>query len=245
MSKPDAFFRWTELDRTSFPEWRERISAFDPTEAVPEPRSYPGYPRWTLRRLRPRWWPPLDRALLRRHSVQRLDSVLPSRTLLSRVMQFSHAATDGHARGPVPSAGGLQALELYLVTFTDGWLPAGVYHYDRRAHALAQLGAGAERDGWREVVPSMQLLEGGALLWILVGDGERVAEKYAERGHRFLLLEAGHLMQNLCLLSSSVGLCTVPLGGFFEGAIARRLVLPAGDLVLYVGVCGKPVDGAA
>jgi nitroreductase len=57
-----------------------------------------------------------------------------------------------------------------------------------------------------------------------------------------LLLEAGHLMQNLCLLSQSLGLTTVPLGGFFERELARRLTLLESDEVLYAGVCGEPLD---
>jgi nitroreductase len=71
------------------------------------------------------------------------------------------------------------------------------------------------------------------------GEGERVERKYGERGYRFLLLEAGHLMQNLCLLSASLGLMTVPLGGFFEREVAAELLLPSSDLVLYLGVCGR------
>jgi nitroreductase len=67
-----------------------------------------------------------------------------------------------------------------------------------------------------------------------------VRAKYGARGLRFLLLEAGHLMQNLCLLSRSLGLVTVPLGGFFEAPLARLLVLPETDEVLYVGVVGAP-----
>jgi nitroreductase len=65
-----------------------------------------------------------------------------------------------------------------------------------------------------------------------------VEAKYGARGGRFLLLEAGHVMQNLCLLSASLGLATVPLGGYFERAIAEQFLLPSTDLVLYVGVCG-------
>ena len=53
-----------------------------------------------------------------------------------------------------------------------------------------------------------------------------------------LLLEAGHLMQNLCLASVSLGLATVPLGGFFEQDLARAFALPATDRVLYIGLCG-------
>jgi SagB-type dehydrogenase family enzyme len=126
------------------------------------------------------------------------------------------------------------------VTLTAGWLPAGVYHYDRGGHALAQLAAGADRADWLGRVPSLAVVEGGALLWVLVGDGERVAGKYGARGWRFLLLEAGHLMQNLCLMSWRLGWATLPLGGFFEQEVARALALPAEDAVLYLGVCGKP-----
>jgi nitroreductase len=55
-----------------------------------------------------------------------------------------------------------------------------------------------------------------------------------------LLLEAGHLVQNLCLLAPSLGLATVPLGGYYEQAIARQFLLPDADRVLYVAVCGRP-----
>ncbi len=76
------------------------------------------------------------------------------------------------------------------------------------------------------------------MLWVLVGDVARVAVKYGDRAGRFLLLEAGHLMQTLCLLSVSLGLGTVPLGGCFEREVSRQLVLPSTDAVLYVGTCG-------
>jgi len=231
------FFRATELDRTTLPEWRERILAYEPEDAPP--RAYPGYPRWPLPRVARRFGPTLDGVLRQRRAALALDTTLPAAKVLARLLQGSHGVTAGAHRGPVPSAGGLQALELYLAVFTAAWLPGGVYHYDRATHALAQLTPAAERAAWREHVPALQGLTGGALLWLLVGDGARVRRKYGARGERFLLLEAGHLMQNLCLLSQSVGLCTVPLGGYLEGAIARALALPADDLVLYVAACGR------
>ena len=43
---------------------------------------------------------------------------------------------------------------------------------------------------------------------------------------------------DLALAAGSSGLTTVPLGGFFERAIARRPMLPRADLVLYVGALG-------
>jgi SagB-type dehydrogenase family enzyme len=238
-----SFFRATEMDHTTYPEWRDHIVQAEASgAALPgEPRSYPGYPRWPLLRLRRRLWPSLDRTLTCRRCTYPLGTTLPSPRKLARLLQSSHGITGPQGRGPAPSAGGLQSLELYLAVLEPGWLQAGVYHYDRGGHHLSQLTPGNGRSDWLPIVPSLQRLEGGALIWLLIGDGERVRGKYDERGLRFLLLEAGHVMQNLCLVSASLGLATVPLGGFFERDVARRLLLPASDEVLYLGACGPVI----
>ena len=100
---------------------------------ISDPRSYPGYPTWRLARVRPRRWTSLDRTLAARRSQQKLGNEFPSHARLSRLLYFAHGVNAARGRGPVPSAGGLQALELYLVNFTPCWLPAGLYHYDRAA----------------------------------------------------------------------------------------------------------------
>jgi SagB-type dehydrogenase family enzyme len=167
---------------------------------------------------------------------------MPSKRVLSRLLGLAHGIYADRSRGPVPSAGGLQALELYLVTFESSWLPGGAYHFDRAENHLSQIVSSASRQKWIGRVPSLATAEGGAILFVLVGDYARVQAKYGERGLRFLLLEAGHLAQNLCLMASSLGLCALPLGGFFERQVARHLTLPATDEVLYLLVCGKPLS---
>jgi SagB-type dehydrogenase family enzyme len=231
--------QYADLDRTTWPEVREQILDFTHDGPLGEPRVYPGYPCWPLIRCRPRPWQSLEKILWTRRCVTNLKTQLPDPATLSRVLQFSHGITAENGRGPTPSAGSLQAIELYLVNFTTGWLPTGAYHYDRGGHSLAQLVAGAERDAWRAIAPSFQAFDGGALLWIIVGDTARVRQKYADRAERFLMLEAGHLMQNLCLMSHRVGWTTVPLGAFFEHDIGRALALPTGDTVMYTGLLGK------
>jgi SagB-type dehydrogenase family enzyme len=240
MNSAAAWFRLTELDRTTFPEFRERILASDEDPPTVEPRSYPGYPRWSLPRPRARWRPALERVLSERRCSRSLSGDLPSARSLSRLLFFAHGLNASAGRGPVPSAGGLQALELYAVVLEPGWLSAGAYHYDRSGGHLSLITTAADRQAWQERIPSLGQVEGGSLLWILVGDGALGEAKYGERAYRFLLLEAGHLMQNLCLLSTSLGFCTIPLGGFFERDVARTLALPATDVVLYVGLCGRP-----
>ncbi len=234
------FFRWTELDRTSYPEFRDRILAFEGDHAPIRARTYAGVPREPLERVRPRALGSLDRALAGRRSARDLETGLPPRRTLSRILQFAHGVNESRARGPVPSGGGLQALELYLAVLGEGWPGAGLYHYDREAHALSRLGEAEPARSLPARIPSMAQFSGGSLLWVLAGDLPRVERKYGARAGRFLLLEAGHLMQNLCLLSASLGWCTLPLGGYFERDVARAFRLPAGDAVLYVGVLGRP-----
>lgn len=226
-----------ELDETTFPAWRDAVAAHEGGEATP--RSYPGYPRVALPAHKPKTFAmSIDRALAARRSRYPLGAALPDAPTLGRILALSHGITADHARGPVPSAGGLQALELYLASWASGWLPAGWYHYDRVAHALARIADVATREACTAIIPALVPIEGGALAWIVVGDHARVAARYTTRAERFLLLEAGHLMQNLCLASMACARSTVPLGGFFERALARTLALPRTDRILAAGVLG-------
>jgi nitroreductase len=90
------------------------------------------------------------------------------------------------------------------------------------------------------VVPSLVAATGGAVLLLLVGDIARVEAKYGERAERFLLLEAGHLMQTLALTALAEGLALLPLGGVLEESFEDALCLLPTDLVLYAGLLGKP-----
>ncbi len=240
-SEPIAWLKPTELDHANTAELAARIARADETGMDTTPRRYPGYPTWELPRCHQRWRPAFETILHRRRCHRRLDRQFPEPAVLGRLLQFSHGVADELYRGPTPSAGGLQALELYLAHWQAGWLPRGVYHYDRRGHHLAQIDPTADSEDWLRRVPSLQQIEGGSLLWLLVGDFRRVSAKYDMRAERFLLLEAGHLMQNLCLVSESLGHCTVPLGGCLEGEVARELRLPGTDRVLYAGVLGRPL----
>lgn len=237
-SRKDVF-ALTELDETNFPEFRDCIIKVESEGLEHKARTYPGYPVWQLERLRPRFLTNLEKTLLQRRSTRELDTKALSKTELSRLLQFSHGVTGEQDRGSVPSSGELQALELYLVNFTDSWLDKGIYHYDRVGHYLSQISPKANYQEWQEFIPSTAQFKGGSIFWVIVGDGARVLRKYGKRGGRFLFLEAGHLMQNLCLLSTSLGLCTLPLGGFFEKSIAKELYLPNTDFILYLGACGK------
>lgn len=228
----------TELDRDGARELAASIEAWPPTP--PTPRRYPGYPTRHLPRVHPRAAPSLDETLRTRRARRPLTGPLPDAEDLARLLAFSHGVWADQARGPTPSSGGMQSLELYLVVLEPGWLEVGVHHYQRAEHQLARLRAGATHATWTERLPSLHDLGAPPLLLVAVGDVGRLEGKYGARAARLLLLEAGHLMQNLCLVAASCGLSTVPLGGVLEGAVAHALDLPRQDAVLYAGACGRP-----
>jgi SagB-type dehydrogenase family enzyme len=54
---------------------------------------------------------------------------------------------------------------------------------------------------------------------------ERTVFKYGERGYRFILLEAGHVAQNINLVAAALGLGCLNIGGFFDREIDDFLSL--------------------
>ena len=227
----------TELDHASFPEFRDRILAAE-SEAQPHtPRSYPGYPAVPLPKPRSRPLTRLDSVLKERTSERSLTAEPVARAALGRLLYYSHGVVRDGGHGPAPSAGKLFSVELYLCPFADwGWLEHACWHYDRAGNHLSRLGDGFERATIEEMVPSFVQFEGGAALVVLAGNLERLGAKYGERAGRFALLEAGHIMQNLCLVGWSTSRPVLPLGGFFERELHKALGLPPGDSVLYVAV---------
>jgi SagB-type dehydrogenase family enzyme len=234
MSNLRALMRTLELDRTTMPELIERMRAYEPQPDGTLPRSYPGYPRVALPGVRPRAFTRLDRTLTDRRCHRTVSPAQPKPRALARLLRFGHGAFS-----PAPSAGGLQAIELYVIALAGGWLAPAAYHYDREGHALARV---AEHDEpWSALIPSLTDVPAAPLALVLAGDGAKIEPKYGARAAKLLLLEAGHVMQDLCLVAASLDLSVVPLGGFYEEPIARALALPGSDAVLYAAACGAVV----
>lgn len=240
MTRTRAALRPSELSAATLPRFRDALMVAEAKGATHALRTYPGLRRLELPRLRPRMTKTFDGVVGRRRVARALGDEPPSARALSRLLHLGHGVTGPDGRGPSPSAGNLQPVELYLASLTQGWWKERAYHYDRAGHALADLGVESSREVLAPWLPSLHQVEGGAALVILVGDCRSVDEKYGDRAPRFLLLEAGHVMQSLALAAASVDLAVVPIGGFLEAPLARWLRLPAYDAVLYCALLGLP-----
>jgi SagB-type dehydrogenase family enzyme len=115
----------------------------------------------------------------------------------------------------VPSGGALYPLELYpIVLSVDGVEPA-VYHYNPYRHSISRLRA-VERGQVAAALVDPALADHAAALVVVTAMFWRSRFKYGLRGYRFVLLEAGHLMQNALLAATALGVPARPLGGFYD-----------------------------
>ncbi len=121
-------------------------------------------------------------------------------------------------RRPVPSAGALYPLELYVLAQSVAGLEPGVHHYNPFRHGLSLLGP-VDRRAVRSALTEPGVADGAAAIVVVTAVFWRSRFKYGQRGYRFALLEAGHLIQNAVLSAAQLDLPALPLGGFYD----RRL----------------------
>jgi len=142
---------------------------------------------------------------------------------------------------PVPSAGALYPLEIYAATQSVEDLPDGVYHYAGLDHVLEPVKRGAVVKGLSELLLGQTFLEDANAAFFLTAVFDRTLRKYGPRGYRYILFEAGHVAQNICLLAGELGLATICLGGFVDHRLNEWLTLDGTtEAVVYVVGLGHP-----
>jgi SagB-type dehydrogenase family enzyme len=147
---------------------------------------------------------------------------------------------DGHA-APArsnPSAGALYPVELYLCAENVERLERGSYHYDPVASAVELVSAGETGARLAHLSHTAELADAAAVV-ALTGVPARARVKYGERAYRFLLLEAGHIAQNLLLVATALGLGSLPVGGFVDCELDELLGIDGVDEIsLYLIAIG-------
>jgi SagB-type dehydrogenase family enzyme len=146
----------------------------------------------------------------------------------------------------VPSGGGLYPLELFFHSRHVERLEPGLYHYNPLQENLRLLRYGDESHRLAEALVQRQLALDTSLLLFITAVFERSTFKYGERGYRFVLLEAGHVAQNVNLVAGALGLGAVNIGGFFDRQIDDLLGLDGlGHSTVYLVGLGRRTDDGA
>jgi SagB-type dehydrogenase family enzyme len=140
----------------------------------------------------------------------------------------------------VPSAGGLYPLEVYVAMRNMEGVPDGVFHYEPIQGCLASLSR-CRRDDIEQAMFVPAFTANANMLIMLAGTFATTQSKYGPRGYRYMLIEAGHCAQNLCLVATELGCGSLCLGGFDDDLLNRALGLRVPEeAVLYCIAVGFP-----
>jgi SagB-type dehydrogenase family enzyme len=182
--------------------------------------------------------------LANRYSVRSFDeNYRISAETVGKVLHLSlgdRATTESLRSHPYPSAGALYPIEVYIIALGIEGIPPGVYHYNSCEHMLSVL---LEKDCSANVneIFGNQPIARPNLIIIFSAVFHRSCTKYAGRGYRYALFEAGAAAQTFDLVCRSQGLGVVWIGGFPDEAVSNLLdlkwdiELEAPALLLAVG----------
>lgn len=178
----------------------------------------------------------LEEALVRRGSVREFSDEPVSGPDLGQLLWAAQGEREGPGR-TAPSAGGLLPLEVYVVARD------GVWHYQADGHRLGQVRAGDFRDQLAVAALDQRAFHSAPAVVAIAGVEARMTTKYHQRGRQYVMMEAGHAMQNLLLQAAALGLGAVPTGAFRDDQVAAILDLPTGSRPLYLAPVGHPAPG--
>ena len=147
----------------------------------------------------------------------------------------------GHARRTVPSAGGRHALETYLCALNVRGLDTGFYRYLPVEHQLLveyrDIRA-AERIGWAAFQQNWMSSGAGVFIWSAIP--YRMEWRYGLAAHKVILLDAGHVCQNLYLACEAIKAGTCAVAAYDQELMDELLKLDGKDeFVIYLAAVGK------
>ena len=183
----------------------------------------------------------VEAALEERRSVRDYADRALSLEALSRLVWAAQGITQERLQfRAAPSAGALYPIETYPVVLDVAGLEPGLYHYAVREHTLEVLESGDfQRDITAAGLHQAFLGQAGVCI-VLSAIFQRTRWRYQERAYRYVLLEAGHIAQNLYLEAVSMGLGACAVAAFRDGDLNDLLGLDGVDeAALYILSIGE------
>lgn len=188
----------------------------------------------------------LGDVLHRRVSRRDFSSRPLTKKELSILLQYSCGISttfedEDRWRRTYPSGGARYPVEIYpLVLIPPDDLGPGLYHYNVENHQLDVLWdhqfskeeiASFFRYPWAREASVVIVMT--AVFW-------RSQDKYGERGYRYILIEAGHIGQNLSLCAGALELKCCALAGTYDQKVEQVLDIDGvTESVIYALAFGK------
>lgn len=178
----------------------------------------------------------VEEALKSRRTVRQFASRSLDLKQVSQLLWGADGLSDPRGYRTAASAGATYPLEIYLVTGERGLadLPAGVYRYLVREHALESGLKGDRRAAVARASLSQTWMAPAPVLMVIAAQYSRCTARYGERGLMYTHMEAGHVGANLFLQAEALGLGAGIVGAFEDKGLGQALNLPQEQVPLLV-----------
>lgn len=176
--------------------------------------------------------------LEKRHSVRDFSIKKIPLTELAHLLWagYGHRLHNPH-RKTVPSAGALYPLELYLIVNKVKGLSPGVYLYHPDSESLEFTASSKPEEIFNSAL-RQRAFKTCAVSVVVCAAQAKTERKYGQRAHRYVLLEAGHVGQNLLLAATKMGFAGVSVGAFDEKNLSQSINPTKGYKPVYAFAFG-------
>lgn len=130
-----------------------------------------------------------------------------------------------------PSGGAMYPIQLYMYIRGVEGLEEGVYYYAPVQQELYRYRGSLEIGELERMLPMTlyktdarsSMLEGVSILLFFIADLQYSFRKYGRLSYKLALIEAGHIAQNIQLISTALDKRTLPICGFFADKVEEML----------------------
>lgn len=188
----------------------------------------------------------VEQALATRRSLRGMAARPLTLAQAGQLCWAAQGVTDDKGHRTAPSALATYPLDLYLVANAVDGLAPGVYRYVPGGHQFAPHAVTAP-DGATFVAAlvtsaiGQEWITTAPAVLVITGEVARMGERFVERRHDFLCVEAGLAAQGFFLEATALGLGSTFVGGFDPAAAHAFLALsPAQEVLAVLPVGARP-----
>jgi SagB-type dehydrogenase family enzyme len=171
----------------------------------------------------------LESAFAQRRSTREFSS---KKLTLSQIGQLAWAGqgiTDPAAGlRTAPSAGALYPITLYIAIYD------GLFVYRPQSHSLEQVLNVDIRGRLAAAASNQNAVAEAPCDIIVVGSVTKLMPRYQNQSRKYMLLEAGHVAQNILLQAVGLDLAGVPIGGFNASGVNNLFQMSRDMEPLYI-----------
>jgi len=186
--------------------------------------------------------PPIWSVIAARRSTRHYGADPMPLPVLSQLLWSTHGITG--AMGAIglraaPSAGACYPIEAHVVANNVEDLERGLYRYLTEEHALLLQRKGNVGAEVADAALGQKMCELGSVTLVWTAVLPRSTGRYGKRGHRYVMLDAGHVGQNTYLAATGLGYGCCTIGAFDDGAMNEIVGVDGSiETVVYAAAIG-------